>query len=51
MAFNPSKSVYMEIGKYKHYNTIKMGGVIIPEVKTFIYLGLPIGDKISKMSF
>ena len=51
MAFNPSKSVYMEIGKYKHYNTIKMGGVIIPEVKTFIYLGLPIGDKISKNEF
>ena len=47
MEFNPTKSVYMEIGKYKNNNKIKMGEKIIPEVKKFIYLGLPMGDSIA----
>ncbi len=51
MEFNPKKSVYMEIGKFKNNNTIKMAGIIIPEVNEFIYLGLPIGDKTAKNCF
>ena len=51
MEFNPKKSVYMEIGKYKNKNIIKMSGIVIPEVSEFIYLGLPIGDKLAKNSF
>lgn len=41
----------MELGKYKNKNNIKMSGISIPEVKEFIYLGLPIGDKITKNEF
>jgi len=51
MEFNPKKSVYMEIGKYKNKNIIKMSGIRIPEVSDFIYLGLPIGDTLAKNSF
>jgi len=35
MEFNPKKSVYMEIGKYKNKNIIKMSGIRIPEVSDF----------------
>ena len=51
MEFNPNKSVYMELGKYKNNNIIRMGGVIIPEVKSFIYLGLPVGGSLAKNEF
>ena len=51
MEFNPRKSVYMEIGKYKNKNIIKMSDIIIPEVSDFVYLGLPIGDMLAKNSF
>ena len=51
MEFNPKKSVYMEIGKYKNKNIIKMSGIRIPEVSDFIYLGLPIGDTLAINSF
>ena len=51
MEFNPKKSVYMEIDKYKNKDSIKMLDIIIPEVSEFIYLGLPIGDKVAKNSF
>lgn len=37
----------MEIGKYRNKNIKRMSGVIIPEVEGFIYLGLPIGDKMT----
>ena len=36
MEFNPKKSVYMEIGKYKNKNIIKMSGIRIPEVTLYI---------------
>ena len=41
----------MEIGKYNNNNIIKMGSTNIPEVKSFIYLGLPIGDNLAKDEF
>ena len=51
LEFNQKKSNYIAFEKFYKKNAVKMNNLFIPRVKSFIYLGLPIGDTQFKETF
>ncbi len=51
MESNPKKSSYVTFGQKMQVSKICVNGVEVPYTSEFIYLGLPIGDELTKKDF